>query len=96
MTIPSILCEARVAITPMNGGIRFGGTMEIGKINKQVNMNRVKELLNQFPNTSLNLSWMSRLKKTCGLASGHARRMGCLTSAYQVNTKTWLLQPVMP
>ena len=35
MTIPSILCEARVAVTPMNGSIRFGGTMEVGKINEQ-------------------------------------------------------------
>jgi D-amino-acid dehydrogenase len=49
MSIPSILCEARVAITPMNGGIRFGGTMEIGKINKQVNMNRVKGIVESVP-----------------------------------------------
>ncbi|HEY8929488.1 MAG TPA: FAD-dependent oxidoreductase [Mucilaginibacter sp.] len=49
MTIPSILCEARVAITPMNGGIRFGGTMEIGKINKQVNMNRVRGIVESVP-----------------------------------------------
>jgi len=49
MTIPSILCEARVAITPMNGSIRFGGTMEIGKINKQVNMNRVKGIVESVP-----------------------------------------------
>jgi D-amino-acid dehydrogenase len=49
MTIPFILCEARVAITPMNGSIRFGGTMEIGKINKQVNMNRVKGIVESVP-----------------------------------------------
>ncbi len=49
MTIPSILCEARVAVTPMNGGIRFGGTMEIGKINKQVNLNRVKGIVESVP-----------------------------------------------
>ncbi|WP_428329968.1 NAD(P)/FAD-dependent oxidoreductase [Mucilaginibacter sp.] len=49
MTVPSILCEARVAITPMNDGIRFGGTMEIGKINKQVNMNRVKGIVESVP-----------------------------------------------
>jgi D-amino-acid dehydrogenase len=49
MTIPAILCEAKVAITPMNGGIRFGGTMEIGKINKQVNMNRVKGIVESVP-----------------------------------------------
>lgn len=49
MTIPSILCEARVAVTPMNGSIRFGGTMEVGKINKQVNMNRVKGIVESVP-----------------------------------------------
>lgn len=49
MTVPSILCEARVAITPMNGGIRFGGTMEIGKINDRVNMNRVKGIVESVP-----------------------------------------------
>ena len=49
MTIPSILCEAKVAITPMNGSIRFGGTMEIGKINKQININRVKGIVESVP-----------------------------------------------
>ena len=49
MTIPAILCEARVAVTPMNGSIRFGGTMEIGKINKQINMNRVKGIVESVP-----------------------------------------------
>ncbi|HWZ15949.1 MAG TPA: FAD-dependent oxidoreductase [Mucilaginibacter sp.] len=49
MTIPSILCEARVAITPMNGSIRFGGTMEVGKINNKVNMNRVQGIVESVP-----------------------------------------------
>ncbi|MDB5124987.1 MAG: dadA [Mucilaginibacter sp.] len=49
MTIPSILCEARVAVTPMNGSIRFGGTMEVGKINNKVNMNRVKGIVESVP-----------------------------------------------
>jgi D-amino-acid dehydrogenase len=49
MTIPSILCEARVAITPMNGSIRYGGTMEVGKINDRVNMNRVKGIVESVP-----------------------------------------------
>ncbi len=49
MTIPSILCEARVAITPMNGAIRYGGTMEIGKINSNINMNRVKGIVESVP-----------------------------------------------
>ncbi len=49
MTIPSILCEARVAVTPMNGSIRYGGTMEVGKINDQINMNRVKGIVESVP-----------------------------------------------
>jgi len=49
MTIPSILCEAKVAVTPMNGSIRFGGTMEIGQINDKINMNRVKGIVESVP-----------------------------------------------
>jgi len=49
MTIPSILCEARVAITPMNGSIRYGGTMEVGKINQKINMNRVQGIVESIP-----------------------------------------------
>lgn len=49
MTIPSILCEAKVAITPMNGSIRYGGTMEVGKINDQINMNRVRGIVESVP-----------------------------------------------
>jgi len=49
MTIPSILCEARVAITPMNNSIRYGGTMEVGKINQKINMNRVQGIVESVP-----------------------------------------------
>ncbi|RWY55529.1 NAD(P)/FAD-dependent oxidoreductase [Mucilaginibacter gilvus] len=49
MSIPSLLCEARVSVTPMNGSIRFGGTMEIGKINDKINMNRVAGIVESIP-----------------------------------------------
>jgi D-amino-acid dehydrogenase len=49
MSIPSILCEAKVAVTPMNGSIRYGGTMEVGKINSKINMNRVKGIVESVP-----------------------------------------------
>lgn len=49
MTIPSILCEARVAVTPMNGSIRYGGTMEVGKVNKKINMSRVQGIVESVP-----------------------------------------------
>src|SRR3989339_389262 len=49
LQVPAILCEARVAITPMNQQLRFGGTMEIGPINKQINMNRVRGIVESVP-----------------------------------------------
>lgn len=49
MNIPALLCEARVAITPMNGQLRFGGTMEIAKINSNINMSRVRGILESVP-----------------------------------------------
>jgi D-amino-acid dehydrogenase len=45
LNVPAILCEARVAITPMNGRMRYGGTMEINAINKKVNMKRVQGIV---------------------------------------------------
>jgi D-amino-acid dehydrogenase len=51
LNIPSILLEARVAITPMSDNlIRFGGTMEIGGLNNQINMNRVRGIIKAVPN----------------------------------------------
>ncbi|MFD2581471.1 NAD(P)/FAD-dependent oxidoreductase [Pedobacter vanadiisoli] len=49
LTIPALLCEARVAITPMNGQIRYGGTMELDKINTRINMERVKGIVESVP-----------------------------------------------
>jgi D-amino-acid dehydrogenase len=37
----AILTEARVAVTPMNGALRFGGTMEIAGMNESINPRRV-------------------------------------------------------
>jgi len=59
LNIPAILCEARVAITPMNGNMRYGGTMEIAPVNKKVNMKRVEGIVQSvpkyFPNIELNM-----------------------------------------
>jgi len=50
LNIPSILLEARVAITPMGENhIRFGGTMEIGGINQDINMSRVRGIIKAVP-----------------------------------------------
>ena len=55
MTIPALLCEAKVAITPMNGSIRYSGTMELDKINDRVNMQRVKGIVEAVPKYFTNL-----------------------------------------
>lgn len=45
----SILTEARVAVTPMNGGLRFGGTMEIAGLNERINPRRVQGIIKAVP-----------------------------------------------
>jgi D-amino-acid dehydrogenase len=49
LNIPAILCEARVAITPMNNRMRYGGTMEIAPVNTKVNMKRVEGIVRSVP-----------------------------------------------
>jgi D-amino-acid dehydrogenase len=39
--IPTVLSEAKVAVTPMNGFTRFAGTMEIDGLNNKTNKKRV-------------------------------------------------------
>lgn len=41
----SIFCEAKVAITPMNGTLRFAGTMEVGDLSLKINPQRVKGII---------------------------------------------------
>lgn len=43
--IPSILVEGKVAVTPMAGSLRFGGTMEIAGTDLQVNRKRVEGIV---------------------------------------------------
>ena len=45
----SIFCEARVAVTPMNGALRFGGTMEIAGMSESINVRRVRGIVNSVP-----------------------------------------------
>ena len=46
ITMPAILAEAKVAVTPMNGFTRFAGTMEIAGINQNINKVRVEAIAN--------------------------------------------------
>lgn len=44
ITVPAILIEAKIAVTPMNGFTRFAGTMEVDKINNNINKVRVNAI----------------------------------------------------
>ena len=44
-TLCSILSEARVAVTPMESSLRFGGTMEIAGLDETINPVRVKGII---------------------------------------------------
>jgi D-amino-acid dehydrogenase len=46
ITIPAILAEAKVAVTPMNGFTRYAGTMEIAGINHVIRPERVNAIAN--------------------------------------------------
>lgn len=47
--ICSILTEARVAVTPLDGALRFGGTMEIAGVNLDINPVRIRGIVNAAP-----------------------------------------------
>jgi D-amino-acid dehydrogenase len=47
--ICSILTEARVAVTPMGGSLRVGGTMEMAGLNETINPVRVQGILKAVP-----------------------------------------------
>ena len=48
-TLCAILTEARVAVTPMGGSLRFGGTMEIAGLNEDINPRRVRGIIKAAP-----------------------------------------------
>ncbi|MFM1768886.1 MAG: hypothetical protein RJA22_1415 [Verrucomicrobiota bacterium] len=47
--ICAIFTEARIAVTPMNGSLRFGGTMEIAGLNEEINPVRVRGIIKAVP-----------------------------------------------
>lgn len=49
LRLPSLLLEARVALTPMGGHVRIGGTMELAAVNSKIYMNRVKGIVESVP-----------------------------------------------
>ena len=64
-----ILCEARVAVTPMGPNLRFGGTMEIAGLNENINSVRVQGIIksagNYYP--EFTPEDFAAIKPWCGL-----------------------------
>ncbi|QTE23702.1 NAD(P)/FAD-dependent oxidoreductase [Polaribacter cellanae] len=69
ITIPAILCEAKVAVTPMDGFTRFAGTMEIAGINHTINPTRVEAIATAAQNyyNNLQITKTEKEKAACGL-----------------------------
>ena len=104
ITYPSILAEAKVAITPMNGFTRFAGTMEIAGINHKINKARVDSIAEgvtrYFPNVKL--STEERATAACGLRPvsadgmpyiGKSKKCSNLTIATGHAMMGWTLGP---
>ncbi len=45
----AIFTEARIAVTPMGGALRFGGTMEIAGLNESINPRRIAGIIKSVP-----------------------------------------------
>lgn len=54
--IPTILSEAKVAITPMGKDLRIGGTLELSGLSPKINPNRVQGIIESVPNYYKNLA----------------------------------------
>ncbi len=69
ITLPSILCEAKVAITPMNGFTRYAGTMEIAGINHDINKARVDAIAEAVPRyfENVHITQAEKAEAQCGL-----------------------------
>ncbi|MGB5500318.1 MAG: FAD-dependent oxidoreductase, partial [Maribacter sp.] len=66
ITIPALLMEAKVAVTPMKGFTRFAGTMEFSGINATIRKERIQAIasaVNDFyPGVELNATEMENAK----------------------------------
>jgi D-amino-acid dehydrogenase len=69
ITMPTVLLEAKVAVTPMDGFTRFSGTMEINKINHKINPVRVNAIANSASKyyQGLQISTQDKEAAECGL-----------------------------
>jgi D-amino-acid dehydrogenase len=49
-SLPLILTEARIAVTPMGQSLRFGGTMELAGLDESINSARAQAIIDSIPN----------------------------------------------
>ena len=49
ISIPTLLLDDRVAVTPIGDEVRFGGTLEIGGLDHSINMKRVQGIVDAIP-----------------------------------------------
>lgn len=69
ITMPTILIEAKVAVTPMEGLTRFAGTMEIAGINHKINsvrVNAIAKAASKYYN-GLRITEQEKSEAQCGL-----------------------------
>lgn len=69
LTHPSILCEAKVAMTPMGNNLRIAGTMEIAGNDLSIRNNRLNGIKEQVPRylQNFNPNWFNGVKPWVGL-----------------------------
>ncbi|MCE2611538.1 FAD-dependent oxidoreductase [Flavobacteriaceae bacterium D16] len=69
ITLPAILMETKVAVTPMKGFTRFAGTMELSGINHKIRPKRVRAIARAAETyyTHLNISEGEQAQAQCGL-----------------------------
>ena len=69
ISIPSVLMESKVGVTPMQGFTRFAGTMEIAGINHSIRVNRVNAIAKAATQyyLGLKINVKDRKQAKCGL-----------------------------
>lgn len=69
ITMPAVLMEAKVAVTPMRGFTRFAGTMELSGINQTIRKERVRAIVNAASSyyQNLHISEEDIAQAQCGL-----------------------------
>ncbi|MEO9484832.1 MAG: FAD-dependent oxidoreductase [Ekhidna sp.] len=69
LKIPSILCERKIAITPMGENLRLAGTMEIAGMDRTINEHRlqgIKDGVNQYLK-NFEMDWVENVTPWTGL-----------------------------